>query len=148
MLTLLYPKNPKRKTDDTINPKMNDGLKERIAKLLTDGHVLKSRTEIESGFPKRDLSVGAEVTRFCPSPTGFVHIGSIYTALVCKFVAHQSNGVYVLRVEDTDKKREVEGARELIVRQLAAFDLSPDEGLQLDGSQQGSYGPYLQSERR
>lgn len=127
---------------------MNQELKNRIAELVRAGSVLSSREEIESRYQKRSLPAGAEVTRFCPSPTGFVHIGSIYTSLICQFLARQTQGSYILRIEDTDKKREVAGAKALIVTQLANFGLSPDEGLQLNGLEQGNYGPYLQSERR
>lgn len=105
------------------------------------------RSEIEQKYPARKLPAGAEVTRFCPSPTGFVHIGAIFTGMICQYVAHQSGGVYILRIEDTDKKREVEGAKELIATQLNAFGIAPDEGLQADGSTLGDYGPYVQSER-
>lgn len=108
---------------------------------------IPTRAEIESRYPKRDVPAGSEVTRFCPSPTGFVHIGSIFTAQICQYVAHQSGGVYILRIEDTDKKREVEGAKNLIAKQLHIFGLEPDEGLQADGTVAGKYGPYVQSER-
>ncbi len=127
---------------------MQDKLKQRIRVLLTDGKSLKSRTEIEASYLVRSLPSDAEVTRFAPSPTGFMHIGALFTAMICQYVARQSNGIYILRIEDTDKKREVDGSKELIVSQLAAFGLSPDEGLQADGSVEGSYGPYIQSERR
>lgn len=127
---------------------MNNVLIERIKNQLLHGQSIRPRSEIETLFPVRNLQKSAEVTRFCPSPTGFVHIGTIFTAMVCKFVARQTGGVYILRIEDTDKKREVEGARELIARQLAAFELSADEGLQADGSIRGNYGPYIQSERQ
>jgi len=77
-----------------------------------------------------------------------VHIGGIFTALICKYLSDQSDGVYLLRIEDTDKKREVEGSKELILSQLAAFDVAPDEGPQVGGKEIGEYGPYTQSERR
>ncbi len=127
---------------------MNKLVKERIAELLKAGQEVSLREAVESRYPARKLDDGAEVTRFCPSPTGFVHIGAIFTAMICKRIAEQSHGVYILRIEDTDKKREVEGAKELIVNQLAAFNLSADEGLQADGTVKGDYGPYVQSERR
>lgn len=127
---------------------MNRELQDRLISLLTNGETIPPREEIEAAYPKRQLPDGAQVTRFCPSPTGFVHIGAIFTAMVCQRVARQSDGVYILRIEDTDKKREVEGAKELIAQQLAAFNLQPDEGLQSDGSVAGEYGPYVQSERR
>ena len=102
--------------------------------------------EIEAAFPPRDLPAGAAVTRFGPSPTGFVHIGGLYTALISRRMAHQTGGPFLLRIEDTDKKREVEGAVELIVSSLADWGLAPDEGATADGDM-GAYGPYRQSER-
>ena len=103
--------------------------------------------ELEAKFPPRDLSEGARVTRFGPSPTGFMHIGGLYTSLVSRRVAHQSGGIFYLRIEDTDKKREVEGTVDLIVASLASYGLSPDEGEIADGQEIGAYGPYRQSER-
>jgi glutamyl-tRNA synthetase len=127
---------------------MNQILTQRIADSLTQGRQLLSRKDIEEKYPNRDLPAGAEVTRLAPSPTGFVHIGGIFTAMICQSVARQTDGVYVLRIEDTDKKREVEGSKQLIVEQLESFGLSPDEGLQPDGSYKGEYGPYVQSDRQ
>ena len=127
---------------------MNQILMQRIADSLTQGRQLLSRKDIEEKYPNRDLPAGAEVTRLAPSPTGFVHIGGIFTAMICQSVARQTDGVYVLRIEDTDKKREVEGSKQLIVEQLESFGLSPDEGLQPDGSYKGEYGPYVQSDRQ
>ena len=126
---------------------MNQTLIDRISSLLLDGREIPTRQDIEKRYSKRQLRTKAEVTRFCPSPTGFMHIGGIFTAMVCKYVADQSDGVYMLRIEDTDKKREVEGAKELVASQLQAFGLAPDEGLQADGTVLGDYGPYVQSER-
>jgi glutamyl-tRNA synthetase len=126
---------------------MNQEIKTKIRELLSSGRSLASRKDIESRYPRRQLPEGAEVTRFCPSPTGFVHIGAIFTAMLCERIARQTNGVYILRIEDTDKKREVEGAKELFALHLAKFNLSPDEGLQADGTTIGDYGPYVQSER-
>ena len=104
--------------------------------------------ELEARFPPRDLPDDARVTRFGPSPTGSMHIGGLYTSLVSRRVAHQSSGVFYLRIEDTDKKREVEGTIELILSSLATYGLSPDEGEIADGKELGSYGPYRQSERK
>jgi len=126
---------------------MDIKLQNKIIALLTNARDIAVRSEIEARYPERNLPDGAEVTRFCPSPSGFAHIGAIFTAMLCQRVARQTGGVYMLRIEDTDKKREVEGSRELIVSQLASFGLSPDEGLQSDGSTVGEYGPYVQSER-
>ena len=103
--------------------------------------------ELEAKYPPRELPEGARVTRFGPSPTGFMHIGGLYTSLVSRRVAHQSGGVFFLRIEDTDKKREVEGTVDLILASLASYGLSPDEGEIADGKELGAYGPYKQSER-
>ncbi|MFI5696611.1 glutamate--tRNA ligase [Kribbella sp. NPDC051586] len=96
----------------------------------------------EERYPARELPEGAKVTRFGPSPTGFVHIGGIYTAMIDRDVATDSGGVYLLRVEDTDQAREVEGALEQFDRAFGYFRISTDED-----RRQGSYGPYVQSER-
>jgi glutamyl-tRNA synthetase len=130
-----------------LKNRMNQNLQQKIIDILVGDRKLANRFEVESGYKKRELSGSSEVTRFCPSPTGFVHIGAIFIAMICERLAHQKNGVYVLRIEDTDKKREVEGAKELIIQQLANFNVSPDEGLQSDGTSKGDYGPYVQSER-
>lgn len=100
-------------------------------------------------YPKRELAEGAMVTRIAPSPTGFMHVGSIYTALISERFAHQTNGVFYLRIEDTDQKREVEGARKVIVDSLHEFALDPDEGESFDNDEEvGEYGPYRQSKRK
>ncbi len=96
----------------------------------------------EERFPARTLSEGAKVTRFGPSPTGFLHIGAVYTAMIDKDVASNSGGVYVLRVEDTDTAREVQGAVEQFDRAFAYFRIQPDEE-----QGRGDYGPYYQSQR-
>ena len=98
-------------------------------------------------YPKRNLPEGAKVTRFAPSPTGYVHMGSLYASLVSERIAHQSNGVFFLRVEDTDKKREVQGGVANIVRALSSFGLNFDEGVTDVDDEKGGYGPYKQSER-
>lgn len=103
--------------------------------------------QIEDLFVKRNLPQGAEVVRVAPSPTGFMHLGTLYVAFICKTLARQSGGVYYLRLEDTDRKREVEGARELIMESLEFFDLMYDEG-PIVGGDKGEYGPYTQSHRR
>lgn len=96
----------------------------------------------EERYPPRELPEGAQVTRFGPSPTGFVHIGGVYVAMIDRDVATHSGGVYLVRVEDTDQAREVEGALEQFARAFDYFDLAPDE---TDG--RGAYGPYHQSAR-
>lgn len=103
--------------------------------------------ELEARFPKRDsLKEGAYVTRFAPSPTGYMHIGGLYAAMISKKLAVQTGGVFYLRIEDTDKKREVEGGVEEIIHSLADYDIVFDEG-PFAGGEKG-YGPYKQSERR
>ncbi|MDD2496109.1 MAG: glutamate--tRNA ligase [Tissierellia bacterium] len=97
-------------------------------------------------FPKRNLKEGAKVTRLAPSPTGFIHLGNLYGAFVDERLAHQSDGVFMLRIEDTDEKRKVEGAVETIITSLKFFDLNFDEGALIDG-ENGDYGPYYQSNR-
>ena len=103
--------------------------------------------DLEKKYPNRNLPENAEVTRFAPSPTGFLHLGSLFTSLVAHKVAYDSKGVFYLRLEDTDTKREIEGSGEELVRQLAYFDVAPKEGY-LGNHDVGDYGPYRQSERR
>lgn len=102
----------------------------------------------EEKYPERNLEEGAIVTRFAPSPTGFVHIGGLYQALVARTVAKKTNGVFFLRVEDTDQKREVENGVTGIVNSLKDFDMGPDEGMISDTEEIGNYGPYKQSLRK
>ncbi len=104
--------------------------------------------EIENKYKRRTLPDGAKVTRVAPSPTGFMHIGGIYAGLINERLAHQSEGVFFLRIEDTDTKREVEGATELICSSLANYGIKADEGFDANGNEIGSYGPYKQSERK
>lgn len=101
----------------------------------------------EEKFPQRKLEKGACVTRLAPSPTGFIHLGNLYGALVDERLAHQSKGTMILRIEDTDHKRKVEGAEEVIINALNHFNINFDEGVTLDG-EVGNYGPYHQSERK
>ena len=102
----------------------------------------------EEKYAKRNLEDGAIVTRFAPSPTGFVHIGGLYQALVARKVAKQTNGVFFLRIEDTDQKREIENGVTGIVKSLQDFDMAPDEGQINETEEIGSYGPYKQSLRK
>ena len=102
----------------------------------------------EEKYPARNLPEGAVVSRFAPSPTGFVHIGGLYQALVAKEMTKKTNGVFFLRVEDTDQKREVENGVTGIVNSLIDFDILPDEGMVTETEEKGSYGPYKQSERK
>ena len=96
----------------------------------------------EEKYPERDLPEGAIVTRFAPSPTGFVHIGGLYQSLIARKLASQTNGVFFLRVEDTDQKREVENAVSGIVSSLKDFAIEPDEGMISEEEGKGNYGPY------
>ena len=96
----------------------------------------------EQRYPPRELPDDAEVTRLAPSPTGFIHLGGIYTAMIDRAVAHQTGGRYFVRIEDTDQSREVAGAHEQFDRAFAYFRVIPDEGVA-----GGEYGPYRQSER-
>ena len=102
--------------------------------------------EIEKRYPPRALEEGACVTRLAPSPTGFVHLGNLFPAVTCERLAHQSGGVFILRIEDTDQKREVEGAVEILLSSLKRYNILFDEGASVDG-EIGSYGPYYQRQR-
>ena len=102
----------------------------------------------EEKYPERNLPEGAIVTRFAPSPTGFVHIGGLYQALVAIECAKRTKGVFFLRIEDTDQKREVENGVTGIVKSLIDFDMEPDEGMISDTEEKGEYGPYKQSLRK
>ncbi|MDQ3123197.1 MAG: glutamate--tRNA ligase family protein [bacterium] len=122
-----------------------DLLKRLKILLAPDGYT--PRAEAEACYEPRNLPERAVVTRLAPSPTGFVHIGTIYMALINKLVATQSKGVSILRVEDTDKSREVENGVKIIADALEHFTLTPDEGVNADGSSYGEYAPYIQSQR-
>ena len=117
----------------------------KLAELLFP-HIDKTPEYYEEHFPKRVLPEGAKVTRLGPSPTGFIHLGNLYGAFADERLAHQSSGVFYLRIEDTDDKRYVEGAVETIIKSLDFFGINFDEGALLDG-ETGSYGPYYQSRR-
>lgn len=102
--------------------------------------------EIEKKYPPRKLPDGAEVTRFAPSPTGYLHIGGFFSALIDYQIARASNGIFYFRCEDTDQKREVVGADKIALEMLKILNVYPDEGWTLDGDK-GIYGPYKQSQR-
>ena len=102
----------------------------------------------EEKYPRRNLKEGAIVSRFAPSPTGFVHIGGLYQSLIAKKLASQTEGVFFLRIEDTDQKREVENGVTDIVTSLKNFGLEPDEGMTSEIEEKGEYGPYKQSLRK
>jgi glutamyl/glutaminyl-tRNA synthetase len=84
--------------------------------------------DLEKKYPPRNLPEGAQVTRFAPSPTGFLHTGSLFTAMVSSKCAWQSKGVFFMRLEDTDQKREIEGSGEDLIDQMKIFGIQPDEG--------------------
>lgn len=109
--------------------------------------ITKTVEDYEKMYPKRDLSDNACVTRFAPSPTGFMHLGGLFQALINYVIAKESNGIFYLRNEDTDKAREVDGAVDLIMETLNNYEITPDE-YEFKGDIVGSYGPYIQSERK
>ena len=121
-----------------------------LAELLFP-HIKTTPEDMEKQYPPRNLPEGAKVTRFAPSPTGFVHFGGLFPSTVGERLAHLSDGVFFLRIEDTDAKREVEGAAEGLIKTLATYGIEFDEGAILDAngniSDQGDYGPYRQSQR-
>ena len=108
----------------------------------------KTVEDYERMYPERDLPEGAMVTRFAPSPTGFVHMGSLLASFISRKAAKDTNGVFYLRIEDTDQKREVENGIEGIVADLNNFKIEIDEGALSREKSIGNYGPYIQSERK
>jgi len=110
---------------------------------------IKSDIEFyENKYPLRDIEPGRFVTRFAPSPTGVVHFGTLYSSLISKKVAEQTNGIFYLRIEDTDQKRSVENGITDIIRDLKNYEINFDEGMINETESQGEYGPYLQSQRK
>lgn len=122
----------------------------KLAQLLFP-HITETPADIEAKYPKRQLPEGAKVTRFAPSPTGFVHFGGLFPTTVAERLAHQSGGVLYLRIEDTDAKREVPGAAEALIRTLSVYGVDFDEGAVIGENgaicDKGAYGPYKQSMR-
>lgn len=118
---------------------------DKLAELLFP-EITDDPDQYELQYPQRDLPEGARVTRLAPSPTGFIHLGNLFSAFADERIAHQSGGVFYLRIEDTDDKRFVEGAVETVIRSLDYFRIHFDEGASMDGDQ-GAYGPYHQSQR-
>lgn len=108
--------------------------------------VTKTIDDLEKLFPSRNLPQGAEVTRFAPSPTGFLHTGSLFTSMICQKLAKQTNGVFYIRLEDTDTKREIQGSGEKLLEEMKQFNIVPNEGY-FGSYQKGDYGPYIQSQR-
>ena len=117
----------------------------KLAELLFP-HITRTPEEYEALYPPRQLPEGAKVTRLGPSPTGFIHLGNLYGAFVDERLAHQSGGRFYLRIEDTDDKRYVEGAVEIIINSLRFFGINFDEGATMEGDI-GEYGDYTQSHR-
>lgn len=111
-------------------------------------NITKTIEDYEKIYPKRDLPEGAMVTRFAPSPTGFVHMGSLLASFISSKAAKDTKGVFYLRIEDTDQKREVPNGIEGIVKDLQNFEIKIDEGALSRTESIGAYGPYIQSERK
>lgn len=117
----------------------------KLASRLIPDENLPSLEDCEKAYPPRKLKEGAEVTRLAPSPTGFIHLGNLYSALADERTAHTTDGVFYLRIEDTDEKRKVDGAVESVIRSLKYFGVNFDEGAEIDG--ENAYGPYYQRRR-
>ncbi len=119
----------------------------KLAQLLFPG-VVNAPDHYEEKFPYRKLPAKAQVTRMAPSPTGFIHLGNLYSALADERIAHRNGGVFYLRIEDTDEKRKVDGAVETIINVLRYFDIEFDEGAGFEeDALQNAYGPYFQRQR-
>ncbi len=118
----------------------------KLAELLFPG-VTGTVAELEEKYPERGLKEGARVTRFAPSPTGYLHIGGLFGALVDVLTARATGGVAYLRIEDTDKKREIDDGVSAIINGFDAFGVDFDEGVMGFDSEKGDYGPYTQSKR-
>ncbi len=117
-----------------------------LAQLLF-ANIDKSPEYYEQLYPERNLKEGARVTRFAPSPTGFLHFGNLFTCMIAYKTAKASDGVFYVRVEDTDQKRKVEGAIDVMLKGLAVYGINADEGVVGDEVEKGDYGPYYQSKR-
>ncbi len=118
----------------------------KLAELLLP-NIKKSTEYYEELYKERNLPEGARVVRVAPSPTGYLHLGTLFTSLVNRITATSSGGIFFTRIEDTDKKREVEGGIKDIIEGLSAFGITIDEGFVSADVQKGEYGPYKQSER-
>ena len=118
---------------------------EQLAELIFPD-VTETIEDLEKRYPERTLEEGAIVARFAPSPTGFLHTGSLFATLIAWKFPKQTQGVFYTRLEDTDTKREIAGSGEELLKQLAAFGILPDEGY-MGTYEKGNYGPYKQSDR-
>ena len=110
-------------------------------------NITKTPADYEEQFPQRQLAEGARVTRIAPSPTGYLHLGTFFTSMVNRMTADSTGGLFFFRLEDTDKKREVEGGADDILKGMNDFGLTIDEGFVAPGEIKGAYGPYQQSQR-
>lgn len=119
----------------------------KLAELLFP-HITKNPADYEALYPPRQLKEGARVTRFAPSPTGFLHFGNLFTCLISYKIAKSTDGIFYVRVEDTDQKRKVDGAVEVMLQGLSYYGIKPDEGVIAENEEKGIYGPYKQSERK
>lgn len=118
-----------------------------LAQLLFP-NIDKTPTDYEEMYPARNLKEGARVTRFAPSPTGFLHFGNLFTCMVSYKTAKTTDGVFYVRVEDTDQKRKVEGAIDVMLKGLSVYGINADEGVVGENVEKGAYGPYYQSARK
>lgn len=119
----------------------------KLAQLLFPD-ITKSPDDYEAIYPQRNLAEGARVTRFAPSPTGFLHFGNLFTCLVSYKIAKSTGGLFYVRVEDTDQKRKIDGAIEVMLKGLSVYGIEPDEGVIGENTEKGDYGPYYQSARK
>ena len=111
-------------------------------------NINKTVDDYEKIYPERNLKEGAIVARYAPSPTGFIHIGALLSSFTNSVFAKQTDGVFYLRIEDTDTKRTVDNGINVIIDGLREFGVTFDEGPNSDGTSYGNYGPYIQSERK
>ena len=119
---------------------------ERMAELLLP-NITKEPEYYEALYPTRELAEGARVVRIAPSPTGYLHLGTLFMSLVNRITADSTGGIFFTRIEDTDKKREIEGGIDDIINGLIRFGINIDEGFVTPNEERGSYGPYKQSLR-
>ena len=121
---------------------------EKLAELMFP-NITKTPEDYEKIYPERGLSEGARVSRFAPSPTGFLHLGGLFASMVARLTTRATDdGVFILRIEDTDKKREIEDGVSAIIQGLTDFGMEPDEGVIGFNAERGDYGPYQQSHRK
>lgn len=120
---------------------------QELAQLLFE-NITKTPQDMEELYPPRQLKEGARVTRFAPSPTGFLHFGNLFTCMVSYKTAKSTDGIFYVRVEDTDQKRKVDGAIDVMLKGLSVYGINADEGVVGDDKEIGNYGPYYQSARK